>query len=123
MVNNGIQTNHGVSLAGDAVQTLSGSRPFSPYFIDTQNENNIIAGSNLTFQGTTLLFYKKNKFIIRPGKTVTFSYSSLHKRTTPFMPPDNTARDVKFTGGGKVLVEGKYNVSEAVFEGVTPEKR
>ena len=117
VVNNGVWTNYGVTLAGNSEQTLSGTRPFSPYFIQTANANNIVAGSNLAFQGTTLLFYKKNKFIIGPDKTVTFSYSDTHKMGE-FMPPDNTAQGVKFTGGGKVLVKGNYNVSGAVFDGV-----
>jgi len=123
VVNNGKWINYGVSLAGDAEQTISGTQPIGCYFFGTQNANNIVAGSDVHFIGTTLLFYKKNQFIIRPGKTVTFSYSDIHKKTTPFMPSDNTVQGVKFTGGGKVLVKGSYNVNEAVFDGVTLNKK
>jgi hypothetical protein len=38
------------------------------------------------------------------------------------MPPDNTAQGVKFTGGGKVLVKGNYNVSGADFDAINLEK-
>lgn len=121
IVNNGIWKNYGVSISGNTGQSISGSQPFSPYFIQTINANNILAGSNLAFQGTTLLFYKKNNFIIGPDKTVTFSYSDTYKRGE-FMPPDNTAQGVKFTGGGKVLVKGNYSVSGAAFDAIDLEK-
>ncbi len=122
VVNNGIWVNYGVSLVGDSEQTFSGTRPFSPYFIGTENDKPVVAGNDITFQGTTLLFWKKNKFVVGQGKTVTFSYSSLHKRSTPFMPPDNTAQNVHFTGKGKVQVDEKYKLSDCVYDGTILKK-
>lgn len=118
VTNNGKWINYGVSLAGNTGQTISGTQPFASYYISTQNANNIIAGSDVYFLGTSLLFYKKNKFIIQPGKTITFYYSDIHKRGD-FMPPANTAQGVRFSGSGKVLIEGKYNASQAAFDGTT----
>ncbi len=117
-VNDGKCVNWGVHFKGESDQTISGTKPFGPYFIQMQNENSLIAGSDLAFQGVTFLFYKKNKFIVKPDKTVTLSYSDTHKRIDFYMPKDNSALDVHFTGGGKVIVKGKYDVSQAVFEGV-----
>ena len=116
-VNDGKCVNYGIGFKGESDQTISGTKPLGPYYINMQKENSLIAGSDLIFQGVTFLFYKKNKFVVEPGKTVTLSYSDTHKRGE-FMPPDNTALSVHFTGGGKVVVKGKYDVSQAVFEGV-----
>ena len=117
-VNDGKCVNYGIVFKGESDQTISGTKPVGPYYINMQKENSLIAGSDLVFQGVTLLFYKKNKFVVEPGKTVTLSYSGTHKRIDFYMPKDNLALDVHFTGGGKVIVKGKYDVSQAVFEGV-----
>ena len=95
-VNDGKCVNYGIVFKGESDQTISGTNPFGPYYINMQKENSLIAGSDLVFQGVTLLFYKKNKFVVKPDKTVTLSYSDTHKRKE-FMPPDNTALDVHFT--------------------------
>ncbi len=122
VVNNGKWINYGVSLTGNTEQIISGTQPIGCYFIYTENANNIVAGSNLHFLGTTLLFYKNNKLIIDEGKTVSLSFSSLHKKTTPFMPFDNTARNVHFTGKGKVLADEKYKFDGCVFDGIVLKK-
>jgi len=118
ITNNGVWTSYGISLSGDSDQTIVGTKPFAVYFIMTQKDNSIIAGSDLSFLGTSLLFYKNNEFVIESGKTVSFSFSDAQVRGE-FMPPTNMATNVQFTGGGTVCVKGKYNVDECKFEGIT----
>lgn len=117
-VNNGKCTNYSIAFMGNSDQTISGTQPFAPYFIMMQNDNKLIASTDISFLGTTLLFYQKNKMVISEGKTVSLSFSSLHKRTTAFMPPDNTAQNVHFTGKGKVLADEKYKFDRCAFDGV-----
>ena len=118
IVNNGIWTNYGVALIGDSDQVISGNKSIAAYFIMTQNANRILAGSDLSISGTTLLFYKNNEFVIESGKTVSILFSDAQKRGE-FMPPTNTAQGVQFTGGGKLITDGKYNLGGAKMDGVT----
>lgn len=119
ITNNGAWTNYGVSLIGDSDQVISGTEPFASYFIMVQNKNRIIAGSDISFSGTSLLFYGNNEFIIEPDKTVSFFYSATQVQGE-FMPPNNMTSTVHFKGGGKVIVVGsKYSISGSKFDGVT----
>jgi len=121
ITNNGVWTNYGVSLIGDSDQVFSGTEPFASYFIQTQKENKIIAGSDISFLGTTLLFYNNNIFHIGPGKTI-FLYYSEDQIRGEFMPPTNMALGVQFRGGGTVYVGSKYNIDKSKFDGVTVTK-
>ena len=118
IVNNGIWTNYGVALIGDSDQVISGNKPIATYFIASQNSNRIPAGSDLVISGTTLLFYNNNEFVIDSDKTVSLLHSDVQIRGD-FMPPTNMARGVQFTGGGKLITDGKYNLDETKTEGVT----
>ena len=118
IINNGVWTNYGVALIGDSDQIISGNKPIAAYFIMTQNANRIIAGSDLVISGTTLLFYNNNEFVIDSDKTVSLLHSDVQIRGD-FMPPTNMARGVQFTGGGKLITDGKYSLDEAKTEGVT----
>ena len=118
IVNNGVWTNYGVALIGDSDQIISGNKPIAAYFIMTQNTNRIIAGSDLSIAGTTLLFYKKNEFVIESGKTVSILFSDAQK-WGEFMPPTNTAQSVQFTGGGTLITDGKYDLGGAETAAVT----
>lgn len=122
IVNNGVWTNYGVALIGDSDQIISGNKPITTYFIMTQNPNRILAGSDLIISGTSLLFYKNNEFVIDSDKTVSILFSDAQVRGE-FMPPTNMARGVQFTGGGKLITDGKYNLDEAKTEGVTVVKQ
>lgn len=117
ITNNGVLSNYGISLRGDSNQTISGTEPFASYFLQMENENKVIAGSDIRFLGTSLLFYKNNGFIVEPGKTVSLIYSDAQIQGD-FMPPTNMARGAYFKGGGTVYVGSKYNIDESNFEGV-----
>ncbi len=121
ITNNGILSIYGISLRGDSDQTISGTEPFASYFLQMENESKLIAGSDIRFLGTSLLFYKNNGFIVEPGITVSLNYSDAQIQGD-FMPPTNRAHGVHFTGGGTVYIGSKYNIDESNFEGVTSTK-
>ena len=56
IVNNGVWTNYGTSLSGYGAHIISGNKPFDGYFIEVRLSKGIMAGSDLNFRGTTLLF-------------------------------------------------------------------
>jgi len=121
IVNNGVWTNYGTSLSGYGAHIISGNKPFGGYFLEVRLSKGIIAGSDLNFRGTTLLFgdqYDAIDFVINPEYTVSFSNSDDHIKGD-FMPPTNMARGVRFKGGGTVLVDDKYNTDESKFDDVT----
>lgn len=121
IVNNGLWTNYGVVLMGKTDQVISGSKPIAAYFIQTQNENRIIAGSDLLISGTSLLFYKKNEFVVNADIKISIIHSDAQIRGE-FMPPTNMAQGVQFTGGGTLITDGKYDLSSTKADGVTVEK-
>lgn len=116
--NNGVLSNYGISLKGHSDHTISGTEPFASYFLILENDTKLIAATDVSFSGTSLLFYKNNGFMIEPGKTVSLIYSDVHVMGD-FMPPTNMARGVQFKGGGTVYVGSKYNIDESTFDGVT----
>lgn len=121
IINNGLWTNYGVALIGETDQMISGSKPIAVYFIMTQNENRIIAGSDLLISGTSLLFYKNNEFVVGADITISIFHSDAQVRGE-FMPPTNMARGVRFTGGGTLITDGKYNLSSTKTNAVKVEK-
>lgn len=118
IINNGVLTNYGIHMNGNSDQTISGTEPIGAYFMQITADNKIVAGSDLSFLGTTLLFYKNNEFLVEPGKTVSISFSDAHIQGE-FMPPTNRAQGVQFTGGGTVKLIGQYSVDESNFDGLT----
>lgn len=118
IINNGVLTNYGIHMDGNSDQTISGTEPIGAYFMQITADNKIIAGSDLSFLGTTLLFYKNNEFLVEPGKTVSISFSDAHIQGE-FMPPTNRAQGVQFTGGGTVKLIGQYSVDASNFDGLT----
>ena len=121
IINNGVFTNYGVQLSGESNQTFSGAEPFASYYIQTNTTNKIIAGSDLVISGTSLLFYKKNEFVIDADMTISIFHSDAQVQGE-FMPPANMAQGVQFTGGGILKTDGKYNLSSAKTDDVKVEK-